>query len=435
VRRPTSRRRGGALPATVGFLGVGVSAMLLNLIGARVLSPGAFSGVVVAWTVSNVFGLGVGNPTEQLISRRLNVQADDPVRGPLRRLVIAALVAAALTLALTSNAISGRGYPLLAPTAILAIAGWVAVVVVRGRLAGRGDLVAYSGVLLVEAVLRVGLLGAGALFPGSADVLLGASVPLPLLAAAAMGAVFVVPRVADRQVERTAGGEPGLPVGEQLGFMAVSVGYQVCLQSAVLLLGWQIGAGREAAVGAFGSVNSYFRTPTVLIGGIVTHALVALSHAWGTRDRSAFSAALRRPIRGVAVVGLGGTVLVGLAAPVLLPIYYPHPLGLPLHLLVALAVSTVLATFGSLMIVPLLAAGRSRTAAAAWLGGGIVTVLVLVGSSGTDALESVGVMVGPLTALAVAGWGVRSLLRAAWRGEEAVGASVARPTSTTPPLG
>lgn len=416
MRRPICRRRGGALPATAGFLGIGVSATLLVMFGSRVLSAEAFSGLFVAWTITNTFGFGGGTPTEQVISRRLNVGAPDPVRGPLRRMAAVGLIAGAVTVLLGFGTASGRAYPYLIPAASLAIMGWVAVVYVRGRIAGAGDLLAYGVVLGTEAVLRALLIVAAMIAPGAAGVLLGASVAVPLLAAAALGAVFVVPAGAPgtrAEAETTVdGASAGQQAGEQAGFMAVSIGYQVCLQAAVLLLGWRLPESRQAVVGAFGAVNSYFRTPTVLMGGITTHALVALSHAWGAGDLAGFRAALRRALRDVALVGMGGTVLVGAAAPVLLPIYYPHPLDLPLHLFAALAVSTVAATFGTLMIQPLLAAGRVRGAALAWGGGGVATVALFAVSGGTDVLASVAILVGPVAALLVALLEVRRTSRA-----------------------
>jgi O-antigen/teichoic acid export membrane protein len=396
----------------VGFVGIGVSAALLVMVGSRVLAKETFGGLFVAWTVCTVFGFGVGSPTEQVISRRLNVGAPDPVRGPLRQLGVAGLIAAAAGLLLGLTSASGRAFGLLGPTALLAIAGWVVVVVVRSRLAGAGDLVAYSWVLGAEAVLRVLLLAAAAVFRGAAEPLLAASVAVPLLGAAAVGLVFVVPKIGepDRTPDdapqdaplTTPQDAPEIPAGEQWSFITVSVGYQVCLQAAVLVLGWRAGTEQQALVGAFGAANTYFRSPTVVTGGITTHALVALSHAWGVADRRAFSAALRRAVRSIIVVGLGGTALAFAAMPFLMPIYYPHPLGLPVHLLAALGVSTVLALFGILMIQPLLAAGRVRGAALAWGLGGLITVAVFAPSSGTDALASAGLVAGPLTAVVVA---------------------------------
>jgi O-antigen/teichoic acid export membrane protein len=434
VRRPLARRRGGAALPTAGYLSIGVSATLLVIIGSRVLSAPAFSGLFVAWTIVNVFGFGMGTPTEQLISRRMNAVAPGSLRPALYRLLLAALIGAAVTIGIAVGSPEARDFPLLVPTALIAILGWTAVVVVRGRLAGSGDLLGYAIVLGTESVVRTVLLGASLVLPGHAMTLMAAAVAVPVLAAAAVGAMFVIPQVLPRPATSapafsagstpngstpngsTANGSapngsmPGAsaPVAadggarEQLGFVMVSVGYQVCLQAAVLLLGWRAGAAQPAVVGAFGAANSYFRTPTVLMGGITTHALVMLSRSFGVSDRAGMRTALRVAIRQGIVVGLGGTILLCVAAPVVLPIYYHHKLGLPLFLMAGLAVSTVLTVLAAILAQPLLATGRGGTAGRAWLAGGITTVLMFALSSGTDWLAAAALICGPLIALVIA---------------------------------
>jgi O-antigen/teichoic acid export membrane protein len=406
VKRPLARRRGGAALPTAGFLSIGVSATLLVIIGSRVLSAPAFSGLFVAWTIVNVFGFGIGTPTEQLISRRMNAAAPGSLRPALLRLLVAALIGAAVTIGLAVGSPQAHDFPLLAPSALLAIVGWTAVVVIRGRLAGSGDLLGYAGVLGVESVVRTLLLGACLVLPGQAMTLMAAAVAVPVLVAAAAGAMVVIPAAA------SSGSAPDPAYGdarEQLWFVMYSIGYQVCLQAAVLLLGWRAGVSRTAVVGAFGAVNSYFRTPTVLMGGITTHALVMLSRAWGAADPAGMRAALRGALRNGIVVGLGGTLLLGLAAPVVLPIYYHHKLGLPLALMAGLAVSTVITVLAAILVQPLLAAGRGATAGLAWLAGGATTVVMFALSSGTDRLATAALICGPLLALAIATAGVWQL--------------------------
>jgi O-antigen/teichoic acid export membrane protein len=419
VSRPLARRRGGAALPTAGFLSIGVSATLLVFIGSRVLSAPAFSGLFVAWTIVNVFGFGIGTPTEQLISRRMNAAASGSLRPALFRLLIAALISAAITIGLAVGSPQARDFPLLVPSALIAIIGWTAVVVVRGRLAGSGDLLCYAGVLGVESVTRALLLAACLVLPGRATILMAAAVAVPVLAAAGLGAMVVIPQalpgLARSALVASSGSVPGAGYGdvrEQLWFVMYSVGYQVCLQAAVLLLGWRAGAARTAVVGAFGAANSYFRTPTVLMGGITTHALVMLSRAWGAGDQAGMRSALRAALRNGIVVGFGGTLLLGVTAPVLLPIYYHHKLGLPLSLLAGLAVSTVITVLAAILVQPLLAAGRGGTAGVAWLAGGATTVVMFALSSGTDRLATAALVCGPSVALAIAVGGVWRLAQA-----------------------
>jgi O-antigen/teichoic acid export membrane protein len=422
VRRPLARRRGGAALPTAGFLSIGVSATLLVVIGSRVLSAPAFSGLFVAWTIVNIFGFGIGTPTEQLISRRMNAAAPGSLRPALSRLLLAALISAAVTIGLAVGSAQAHDYPLLAPTALIAIGGWTAVVVIRGRLAGSGDLLGYAGVLGAESVIRTILLSASLLMPGEAKILMAAAVAVPVLVAAALGALFVIPQAVPglARVPGSAVSNGSTPNGsapnrgdggarEQLWFVMYSVGYQVCLQAAVLLLGWRAGAARPAVVGAFGAANSYFRTPTVLMGGITTHALVMLSRAWGAADPAGMRAELRGALRNGIMVGLGGTLLLCAVAPAVLPIYYHHKLGLPLSLMAGLAVSTVLTVLAAILVQPLLAAARGGTAGLAWLTGGVTTVIMFALSSGTDRLATAALICGPLVAVLIAIAGVRRL--------------------------
>lgn len=423
MTRPLARRRGGAALPTAGFLSIGVAATLLVIIGSRVLSAPAFSGLFLAWTIVNIFGFGIGTPTEQLISRRMNAAAPGSLRPALFRLLLAAVIGAAVTIGLAVGSPQAADFPLLVPTALTAIIGWTAVVVVRGRLAGCGDLLGYAAVLGAESVVRTLVLGACVILPGQATTLMAAAVAVPVLVAAALGAMFVIsqamPGLATSASVMSTGSPPdksspeaSFPDGgdgdgrEQLAFVMVSVGYQVCLQAAVLLLGWRAGAGRPAVVGAFGAVNSYFRTPTVLMGGIATHALVMLSRAWGAADAAGMRTALRRAMRNGLVVGLGGTILLCVMAPVVLPIYYHHQLELPLYLMAGLAVSTVLTVLAAILVQPLLASAHGGTAGLAWLAGGATTVVMFALSSGTDGLAAAALICGPSVALAIATAGV-----------------------------
>jgi O-antigen/teichoic acid export membrane protein len=405
-----AHRRGGAALPTVGFLSMGASATLLVIIGSRVLSPPAFSGLYVAWTIVNVFGFGIGTPTEQLISRRMNAAAPGSLRPALFRLVLAALISVAVTVGLAVGSAQARNFPLLVPSALIAIVGWTAVVIVRGRLAGSGDLLGYAGVLGVESVARTALLAACLVLPGRAMILMAAAVAVPVLAAAALGALVVIPQALPGPAKSASdGGNAG--TREQVWFVLYSVGYQVSVQAAVLLLGWRAGADRTAVVGSFGAVNSYFRAPTVVIGGILTHAMVRLSRAWGAADPAGMRAALHGALRNAIVVGFGGTLVLCLMAPVVLPIYYHHPLGLPLLLMASLAVSTVLMVLAATLTQPLLAAARGGTAGLAWLAGGATTVVMFALSTGTDGLAAAALICGPAVALAITAARVWQLAR------------------------
>ena len=81
----------------------------------------------------------------------------------------------------------------------------------------------------------------------------------------------------------------------------------------------------------------------------------------------------------------------------------------------ALALSTVVAMAGALAVQPLLAYGRGRWAAAAWVAGATVTALLLLraappGGQAWSLQLSGALLSGPALALAIAGLGVARLL-------------------------
>jgi O-antigen/teichoic acid export membrane protein len=142
---------------------------------------------------------------------------------------------------------------------------------------------------------------------------------------------------------------------------------------------------------------------------VTTHALVALSHAWGRHDVDSFRAAQRSSLRRGLLTALSATGLAAVAEPVALPFYYHHPLRLSVLLLASMAVSTVITVVAVVAIQPLLASGQGRPAALSWLAGAAATVLALSLSSGTDWLACASLVGGPAVALAGALFSVRKL--------------------------
>jgi O-antigen/teichoic acid export membrane protein len=179
----------------------------------------------------------------------------------------------------------------------------------------------------------------------------------------------------------------------------VLLGYQVCLNSAPLLMEWRFGHAQPAAVGAFVTASTYFRIPVLLVGGILTHALVEMSHAWGAGDLTRFRRGRTLGLRRLLLTVIGISAVLTVAAPVLLRAYYGAPLGLPIAVLLALPVSTVIAQTAVMVVQGLLATDRGRTAALLWTVGGGMTVLLLSLSHGLDVWVQAGLVLGPFTVL------------------------------------
>jgi hypothetical protein len=382
---------------TVGFLAVGGSFAVLLPIGNALLKQGrSDAALVLIVLLANIFGFGVATPTELVVARRYNIGAADAAKNPVRWLFAVSAVGAVGAWVLGAE--SFPGVPAAGPCAALTILGWAGLVAARSRLAGVGDLTLYSGVLLTEAISRLALVAAAVAFRSSAELLLFLSASIPLvLATAAAASVKANPTARPEAPEETA------PV-EQLAFIGVSLGYQACLSAAGLLLSVRLHHSD------LGNAQTYFRAPTVAMGGITTHTLVSMSHAWGEADLPRFRQAMRTGVRNTAIVITALTAGITLVAPVVLPILYQPHLHLPWPVLGALAGSSVIAAVGSVSSLSLLAAGRGARASAAWLIGAAVTVGAFTVSSGTDATAVVGLLLGPAIALVLIVLAVRQLL-------------------------
>ena len=386
---------------------MGGSFALLGGAGPWLLGPHVSAGLTLVTVIASVFGFGVASPIEQLISRRLNAGQVGGGREPLRWLLAGGAVTALAASTVAAQLSEEHVFHALVPGIVLAVAGWVAVATTRSRLAGAGDLWAYATVLGVESVMRVVLIIAAILSPSHQVALLATAVGLPLLLAAAAALVVRVPAIA-----APAGPPPALSArarfGEQGAFVAVSFCYQICLNALTLVL--SVKGAATGTVSAVGAANSYFLAPTVLMGGVTTHALVSLSHAWGRRDMREFLAARVGSLRRGTLTAIAATGLAAAVEPVALPFYYHHPLRLSVVLLVSMAVSTVITVVAVVAIQPLLAAGQGRPAALSWMAGAAVTLAALGASTGTNWLACVALVGGPLVALAGAGWSANRMV-------------------------
>jgi len=390
--RSPALRRGGVREVTIGFILVGASAFVLLGVGPRLLGAAAFSGVGIIWTLSTVFGVGVATPTEQLINRRMNAGAPHPIRSPMAVLVVVAALTAVACVAFVGRLPSASALPAMVTGCLVAIVGWVLTAGVRGRLAGAGDLRAYSVVLATEAGGRVVLALVAIALPSMRDILLPAAVGVPLVVGALVGLCWTIPSRAGIALRSAR-----VP-WEQAAFVLVALGFQATVNLAAVLIEARVGASQPAATGEFVSASTYFRVPLVLTGGVLTSALVVMSAATADRDLPRFRRSLRRSTGQAGAITLVPSLVLLVLAPVLLPVYYGSALGLPVLVYVSLAVSTVLAGLGSALTQSLLATGRSMWAALAWMLGALVTVAGLVAAAEVGAATGASLVAGPLVA-------------------------------------
>lgn len=393
----------GVVGITAGYLAVAGSSVVLLGAGPRILGPDGFSTLAMVWTLSTLFGLGLANPTELVVTRRVSAGEPAALR-PLRWLALWGTLSAAAVLLFCGSLPAAQNGIGLVPGTLAAVLGWVAACWVRGILAGTGRLMRYALVLVVEASLRVLLVALALYFPQWAGALLAAAVGGPLLVAAGIGLLLrrPVPRSHRTRSDHA---------GEHLYFAIVSLAYQLCLNGPALALDWQVGPTQPALVGAFVAVSTVLRSPSLLVGGLSTQALVTLSRAWVRGDRSGYDAGTRSLALRWAALVIPTTLLVLVLSPWLLPLYYGSSTDVPTSLGVALAVSTVVATGAAVGTGPLFAAGRGRTAASAWASGAFVTTVVVVSSGGATPWLLFGLVGGPLLAAVVIARGVVRILR------------------------
>jgi O-antigen/teichoic acid export membrane protein len=396
---------------TLGNLAVAASVVAMLAAGPRVLGHGPFVGFALAWTATTLFGYGLAMPTEQLMSRRLNARASSSTRDSTRRLIALATTASAIAAVWATGSLAADTYTFMLPAVLVGIWGWTLAAVVRGRVAGHGDLRSYAWLFGAEAFVRLVLVGAAILLPGAGAVLIGCAVGAPILVAGTLG--VLVP-ASTRSRPSPAVTHKGVDAGqrtEQLSFIVVAVGYQVCLNAAPIVLEWRVGQTAPESVGAFVVASSYYRLASVLAGGYATPALVALSRAWARRDVQAFSGEFRRAVFGVSMMAAAATTAAAAVAPLLLPLLYGRRPEVEPTVLVALATSTVVAAAAAVAGTALMAVGRASTAAACWLAGAVVLLTVVALDDRISELTALGTVAAPTLTLAGVLLAVRRLRR------------------------
>lgn len=406
---------------TAGFLALGLSGLVLLAAAPRLVGADAYSAVAFLWTAVNVFGLGVAAPAEQAVTRAVAAG-----RGPgsagrlaLRLAGVAVLVTAVLAALVAAGRIAALHdrLGLLLLTAV-GFASWSGLGPLRGLVAGRLRMRPYTTALLVESVLRILLVGSAFLVQDQAArlLVLAAAVSLPLLVAT----LALWP--SGRAVAHQAGGTPsaGGAGSEQWGpLTAVSLSNQIVLNSAPLWLG-ATGALGAAFAGAFVSAATYFRAPTLLLGGLLAVSLSRQSALWGSGRHRELAAAARRYWLATAVFTAGSVGLLALAAPWLLPLFYGGRPGVPWPTLLSLGVSTVVAAVAWSLAQSLLGAHATRDGVVSWSAAAAVATgfFASVAGLGSAALD-VGLVAGPVCALAIQ-WRRWRQLRRSWADQGSV---------------
>ncbi len=384
-------RDAGALAATVGLGLVAASGALLIAAGPRLVGHTDYGSLAIAWTFSTIFGLGVATPTEQLINRQSNALGRHAPGRAVLVLLLAGAVGVLVALALGHRAASGGNGVAIVVSSVVALVGWIACALLRGRALGHQDLRGYALSQTVEGGSRVLLTVVAFALPELSLEILFAAVGVPLLLSAAW---------TWWRIRHTAPGRGADdPRTEHLSFVLVALGYQACLSGPVLLLGWRIGAVEPELIGAFVLASSVFRAPAVAAGGTFVGGMTSLSRAWGAADADAFASGRRRMVLQVVLFTVLASALISLVAPFVLPLLYGGSLRLPLEVYLGLILSTVVAVVANAFTVALLAAERGSAGAIAWLAGASCTVALLLFVAPTWPWITTALVVGPVVTL------------------------------------
>lgn len=388
---------------TAGFLGVGVSGVVLLAAGPRLVGVDDYSALALVWTAANLFGLGVAQPLEQATTRSVAAGRGSARATSGARLIAGVAVALSVLFvgATWLGLIDAMGpRPALAVLGSIGFLGWAVLAPARGVAAGELRMQPYAGALAVEASTRVAIVAAAWFAPASWRLgLLVLAVGVPVLVS-----VLPLRRLAPGPPLRADTEPRTREVAHELaGFTSVALANQIVLNSAALWLGWT-GALGVAFTGAFVTATTYLRAPTLLLGGLLAVSLSRQSALWSAGRWDELRAAALRYWGVTTAYAVVSTGLLLVVSPWALRLFYGSDLDVPVAVLAALAVSSIVGMLAWSIAQSLLGAHALRGCAVAWLvAAGLATVcFAMIGSVGQAAL-SAGLILGPVAAV-VAQW-------------------------------
>ena len=313
----------GAVAA--GLMVLGISSFAFLALSGRALGPAAFAPLATLWVLVNAIGPAVFQPLEQEVGRAVAHrkalgQGGRPLFG--RAIVLAAgmVGVAGVVLAIGGNTL-GRvvfdGEDLLVLALFIGLVGLGAEHVSRGAMAG-GDLFGrYGWQLALDGTLRLG----GSVVLAVAGVQLVGWYALVLALAPVLAVCATVRRLG-------AATQPGPPAAWQelthaVGLLSAgSVLSQLVINAPPVAATVLATPEETARAGVFISVLVMARVPLFLFAAVQAAFLPGLAALVARGEEEAF----RRRLRGIlAVVGaLGGTgvVVVAVAGPFLVTLFY-----------------------------------------------------------------------------------------------------------------
>jgi O-antigen/teichoic acid export membrane protein len=399
----------GTLAVGAGLGVLGVSAYVHLAVAGHTLDPADMSSVSVLWSIVFAVGPGLFFPIEQEVARivaarRVHGQAPGPV---LRR---GATLAAVILLALLTALLAGSG-----PVADRLFAGdrslvWVLAGALgglalahttRGVLGGLGHFGWYGTQLGVDGALRIAMAGA-----------LGA---LGVASSAWFGLVLVLAPIAS--VLLTAG--PVLRArgtGPQIGWAELCRGLGLLVVSALLaqvvvnvaVVNVRLLDPDDVAVAAaLLSALVLARVPLFVFASLQASLLPGLSAAVAAADPAGYRRLLTRALAVVTALALAGAAFAVPLGPWLIRVLFDAPGVLGVADFAWLAAGTCAYLWAMVLGQGVLARGRHRDQALAWVAGTAALVLVTLLPGDVVMRVELGYAVGSLVVVAALLRGVR----------------------------
>ena len=385
--------RGYGRGAAVLSVGIGVTGLVTYAyfsLASHSLSDADYGGITLLWSAVFIVVSILYRPVEQLLSRTI---ADRDARGQAgaEHLRVAGTIQLALGVAFAAVALALRG-PLqddlfegsstLYWVLIAAVLAYAASYFARGFLAGHRRFGLYGLLVFLEATSRVmfALAVAVGIAEGQSAVALG-------ILAAPLFSLAVVPWALRRRLARAAEparaeGGPELTLAHGAGFavavLLIMLAEQTFLNAGPLLVKATEGDDGAALAGFAFNVLLIARAPLQLFQSVQTSILPHLTRVSTTGDGAEFRRAVGVTLRAIAAFAAAVAVAMLAAGPWAMELFFGASEEYDRGGLALIAVGMGLYLGAATLNQAALARGRTRQAAACWVGSAAAFVVMLL---------------------------------------------------------
>jgi O-antigen/teichoic acid export membrane protein len=371
---------GGAFPVGLGFLVSGITTYLYLILAARRLGPIRYSALSSLWTLIFLVGPAFFAPLEQevcraAVARRLAGTGDRPavvaaagVGGVMAVVLVGVVIATASPL--RHHLFEGQG--LLVVGLVLGLTGYYFTHLSWGTLASGNHFRGYGVVLAAEGIVRlticVGLVAVGSRAVGMYGLAIGVA---PFVAAYAGWRSDRVPLMDGAR-------ESWVRISRAIAFLlGAAILRQFILMVGPLAVQLLSGSDQKGEAGRFLAALALTRVPLFLFGAVMAALLPRLVELASEGRRQQFAATLRK-LSVLVVVAAGASALVLLVAgPRLLQVFFGAAYKLPATDLAVLMVGCGAYMLALAFSIGLVAVGGHQCTTYSW-GAGCFTFVAFV---------------------------------------------------------